>query len=126
MGLVILPNASLEQVQQNVKKEIDALTAAQPSKKTSSVRVTTDYTVKLTDAIVLVNSVAAANITLPPVASCKGLSFTIKNVANASAVYLRGNYSATSPELIDGAVRLTLAPGVSAAAYSDGAAWWVL
>lgn len=126
MSLVILPNASLEEVQQNVKKELDKLTAKQPSKTTGILSVTADYQVKLTDAIVLVNSVNAANVTLPPAASCKGLGFTVKNTSAASAVYLRGFYSATSPELIDGAARRTLAPGVSATAYSDGAAWWVI
>jgi hypothetical protein len=128
MALVVqhTADAALNIVQENVKKELDELAAAIPSKTTPVVAVAADYTVNLADAIVFANPVVACSITLPPMGSCAGLRFTVKNTSAAGLVHVRGRYSAVVPELIDGAVRRDLAAGVVATFYSDGAAWWAV
>lgn len=125
LELINTPDGDLDRVQQNVKKETDALASALPSKTARAIAVTADYAAKLTDAIVLANPVTVCSVTLPPAAAAKGLRFTVKNTSTAGTVYVRG-YQAGAVDLIDGAARRPLTPGAWATCYSDGIAWWVL
>jgi hypothetical protein len=124
--LLTTADADLDKVQQNVKKELDALEAAQPSPRAPFVLVTADYAIKPADGIVLANPLTSCSVSLPPAAPSRGLRFTVKNASTAGTVYVRGFYSATAPELIDGVARRTLAAGASATCFSDGAAWWAI
>lgn len=128
MALTVLKTVdeATNRVQANVKKELDELAREMPSRRAPVVAVTADYTVQLDDAIVLVNPLASCSVTLPPAAPARGLRFAVKNTSAAGTVHVRGRYSSTEPELIDGAVRRDLTAGQVATCYSDGASWWAI
>lgn len=128
MGLVVINAADpdLNVVQERVKQELDKLEAAQPSTKEPNAYTTVDYTVKLSDSVVLANPLTSLNVYLPAAKAASGLRFTVKNASKAGTVHVRPRYSTTAPELIDNATRLDLAAGAKAALFSDGANWWVL
>lgn len=130
MGLQVIrtPDVDLSRVQQNVKAECDRIDARIPTQRTPSIKTTSDYTVQLTDSLVLCGPAmpSTLNITLPFSAPCRGLTFTVKNISAAGLVNMRGAYVGGVRELIDGIMPYPLAAGAKAACFSDGVAWWVV
>lgn len=129
LQIIRTADADLSRVQQNVKSEFARLEGTIPSPRTPSTKVTADYTVQLTDSLVLCGPAlpVTCNITLPFAASCSGLAFTVKNISAAGTVLVRGQVNDGAREPIDGqAMPGALAAGKSVTCYSDGVAWWVV
>lgn len=126
--LVILQtdDADLTRVQQNVAKELDALEQRLPSRKTPSTSITSDYSVRLTDVLVLALPAADINVTLPNVSTCVGGQFTVKNLSTDAIVYLRGQYVGAAFQEIDQEQRYAVPAQTSVTCYSDGKRWWIV
>ncbi len=128
MALKILRTADndLTRVQQNVKEELDAIQEVLPTKKQPSTAITADYSVRLTDVLVLATPAADINVTLPDVATCVGETFTIKNLAPDAIIHVRGLYRNGAAQVIDGASPYDIPGGTALTVYSDRAKWWVI
>lgn len=128
MALTILRDvdADLVRVQQNVAGEIAKLEAAVPAKNALNTSITDDYSIKLTDAIVLALPPSSLNVTLPDARACFGQSFTVKNCSTAGTVVIRGSYVNGLFQQVDQQGKITLAGLTAARCYSDGKRWWVL
>lgn len=81
---------------------------------------TANYTLVLTDDVILFNISSAATATLPTAASASGKKFFIVNRPDSTA---DATIDPDSAELIVGAATYVLAPGDSAIAFSDGTRW---
>lgn len=128
MALTVLRDvdSDLVRVQQNVKKELDALELKVPGKKKPSTPVDADYAVKLVDTLVLALPATDINVTLPDVATCVGETFTVKNLSTAAVVYLRGQYVGGTFQEIDQAQKYAVPSQTAVSCYSDGKRWWIV
>jgi hypothetical protein len=119
-------DSDLTRVQQNVAKELGAIERRIPAKKTPSTPITTDYSVKLTDVLVLALPETDINVTLPDVGTCVGQSFTIKNLSTAATVFVRGLYVGAAFQQVDQQDRYDCPAQTSVTCYSDGVRWWIV
>lgn len=128
MSLTILrtQDADLNRVQQNVKSELDAIQGQIPAKKTPVTPITADYSVKLTDVLVLATPVTDINVTLPVVSTCVGQSFTVKNKSTDAVVHMRGQYVGGAFQLVDGVAPYDVPGGAGVTCYSTGSAWEII
>lgn len=128
MSLDVIRTADpdLTRVQQNVAKELAAVASRLPTKKRPSTPITTDYTVQLTDVLVLAKPEADINVTLPDVATCVGEEFTVKNLSSNAIVHLRGLYALGAWQAIDEQERYDVPSETSVSCYSDGKKWWIV
>ena len=128
MRVIRTADADLSRVQDNVAAEFKRVESVIPSPRTPSTKVTADYTVKLTDTLILCGPQmpATLNITLPPAATCKRLSFTVKNISATGLVNVRGAFINGARETLDGATIAPCPSGASFTCYSDGVSFWVV
>lgn len=118
-------DADLNRVQQAVKAEFDLLQAALPASRKPSTPITADYSVRLTDVLVLARAATDINVTLPDLRTCVGREFTVKNLSADSIVNVRGFYVNLAFQTIDSVSPYRIPTGTSLTVYSDGANWWV-
>ncbi len=127
--LELLRGASpeLDRVQQNVAKELSRLDALLPRTRTPATYVTTDYLVKVTDALVLCTPIVAMNLTLPPAGPLAGLTFTIKNKSDPGVtVDVRGAFVNGASQPVDGVTPYALTVGLAITVWSTGTGWEVI
>ena len=116
---------NLTRVQQNVAKEFARVEGLIPSSSTTKPSyVSADYTVKLTDSVILASPVATLNVTLPDASVCSGQRFTVKNKgATPQTVNVRGATVAGTAQTIDGGATYGLAQGARVTLLSIGTGW---
>jgi hypothetical protein len=86
------------------------------------VAVTSAYTAKYSDGVILANASGGAfSVTLPPVLGHKGEWLMVKRTnTGANAVTLDGN----GAETVDGSATLALTSLQGVFLYNDGTQWW--
>ena len=106
-------------VSQGAKVEVIALKSAATYYKNVKV-VDSAYQITLTDDIIILNG-ATCDFTLPPVASCTGHMFTIKNIYTGATLTVKGNAYIDST---DGGTGITLARWAYVTLMSTGTIWY--
>jgi hypothetical protein len=120
------PDANLNRVQANIKAELDALQAQVPAKKTPYTPITSDYSVRLTDVLVLATPVTDINVTLPAAQTCVGERFTVKNKSTSALVNVRGQHLNGAFQTIDGQAPYVVPSDAAITVHSIGTGWEVV
>ena len=123
--LTVTPDVGFDDVNDEILVFQNSFPSADNGLVLGVVRITSDYTVNISNFTMLVSSISAAStLTLPPVSAASGNIFNIKRIDSSVYNTIIDGYST---ETIDGSTSFTLTNQYdSITIHCDGIEWWVI